>query len=180
MSAPVVWAGSVGKHRIEWLTVPRGESGTASVKINGKGPWVIRWKRDREGIAIELPGQLSVLSLAKKKSDEGTVTLSLNQRIGDAYWSTLRWLDAGEEAALAGQQSQGKKKNARVRAQMPGKIVRVLVQVGQEVEVGQPLIVMEAMKMENEIRSVSSGRIKEVKVLEGQAVESGADLLSLE
>ncbi len=73
-----------------------------------------------------------------------------------------------------------KKKGVRVRAQMPGKIVRILVQPGAEVQRGQPLLVMEAMKMENEIRASQAGKVVAVKVSEGQAVETGADLLNLE
>ena len=69
---------------------------------------------------------------------------------------------------------------ARVLAPMPGKIVRVLVDVGQTVESGQGLLVMEAMKMENELRAERAGRVREVKVAERQAVETGALLVVLE
>jgi biotin carboxyl carrier protein len=69
---------------------------------------------------------------------------------------------------------------ARVSAPMPGKIVRVVSAAGQEVRAGECLVVMEAMKMENEIRSPRDGRIKDVLVKEGQAVESGALLLLVE
>jgi biotin carboxyl carrier protein len=62
----------------------------------------------------------------------------------------------------------------RVTAPMPGKIVRVLKQAGDEVEAGQGLVVMEAMKMENELRAPRAGRLSEVAVREGQAVEQGA------
>ena len=69
---------------------------------------------------------------------------------------------------------------ARVTAPMPGKIVRVVSPAGQEVRAGECLVVMEAMKMENEIRSPRDGRIKDVLVKEGQAVESGALLILVE
>ena len=69
---------------------------------------------------------------------------------------------------------------ARVQAPMPGKLVRVLVSAGQEVGAGQGLVVMEAMKMENEIRAPRAGRVKEAPVREGQAVEMGALLVLLE
>ena len=69
---------------------------------------------------------------------------------------------------------------ARVSAPMPGKIVRVAAAPGQEVRAGECLAVMEAMKMENEIRSPRAGRIKDVLVKEGQAVESGALLILVE
>jgi biotin carboxyl carrier protein len=69
---------------------------------------------------------------------------------------------------------------ARVQAPMPGKLVRVLVTEGQDVGAGQGLVVMEAMKMENEIRAPRAGRVKEAPVREGQAVDTGALLVLLE
>jgi acetyl/propionyl-CoA carboxylase alpha subunit len=57
-------------------------------------------------------------------------------------------------------------------APMPGKIVRVLVAAGQQVESGQGLLVMEAMKMQNEVRSPKSGTVEKV-VKEGQTVNAG-------
>jgi biotin carboxyl carrier protein len=69
---------------------------------------------------------------------------------------------------------------ARVTAPMPGRLVKVLVEAGQEVSEGQGLVVMEAMKMENELRAPRSGRVKELHARERQAVESGALLVVLE
>jgi biotin carboxyl carrier protein len=60
----------------------------------------------------------------------------------------------------------------RVLAPMPGKVVRVLVVPGDEVEAGSGLVVVEAMKMQNEIRAPKSGRIDRVLVVEGQAVRT--------
>jgi len=63
---------------------------------------------------------------------------------------------------------------------MPGKIVRVLVQTGQAVQARQPLVVVEAMKMENELRSPKAGRVKDVAVAAGTSVEAGRVLLVIE
>ena len=60
----------------------------------------------------------------------------------------------------------------QVAAPMPGKIVRVLVAPGQQVEAGQGLLVIEAMKMQNEIRSPKSGTVEKL-VREGQTVNAG-------
>jgi biotin carboxyl carrier protein len=60
-----------------------------------------------------------------------------------------------------------------VLAPMPGKIVRVLVQAGDAVRAGQGLLVVEAMKMQNEIRAPKSGTIDRMAVLEGQTVNAG-------
>ena len=63
---------------------------------------------------------------------------------------------------------------------MPGKIVRILVSSGDEVHAGQGLVVVEAMKMENEIGAPRAGRVKSVEVAPGQNVETGAHLIVLE
>jgi biotin carboxyl carrier protein len=63
---------------------------------------------------------------------------------------------------------------------MPGLIVRVAVKPGDEVRAGQGLVVMEAMKMENELRAVAAGRVKAVQAQPGAAVEKGALLVELE
>ena len=62
---------------------------------------------------------------------------------------------------------------------MPGRVVRVLVAKDDVVTTGQPLVVIEAMKMENELRSKRDGKIVEVLVAAGATVEGGAKLLRL-
>jgi biotin carboxyl carrier protein len=62
----------------------------------------------------------------------------------------------------------------RVVAPMPGKIVRVLVSKGDTVKPRQPLVVIEAMKMENELRASGDGAVAELYVREGQSVDAGA------
>ncbi len=66
---------------------------------------------------------------------------------------------------------------AEVRAPMPGLVVAVQVHTGARVQVGSTLLILEAMKMENEIRSLRDGTIGEVCVHEGSAVEKGELLL---
>jgi acetyl/propionyl-CoA carboxylase alpha subunit len=69
---------------------------------------------------------------------------------------------------------------APIRAPMPGLIVRVNVKVGDTVQAGQGLVVMEAMKMENELRATAGGTVRSVEVGPGTAVEKGALLVALE
>ena len=68
----------------------------------------------------------------------------------------------------------------QVLAPMPGKVVKVLVKVGDEVKARQGLIVVEAMKMENELRSPKDGRVVEVAASEGMSVEAGRLLVVVE
>lgn len=67
---------------------------------------------------------------------------------------------------------------ANLASGMPGKIVKVFVKPGDEVKEGDPLLIMEAMKMENEMRAGADVKIKEVLVKEGENVESGAVLVT--
>lgn len=69
---------------------------------------------------------------------------------------------------------------APIVAPMPGLIVRVNVAAGDTVEAGQGVVVMEAMKMENELRATAAGRVRSVEVSPGTAVEKGALLVALE
>lgn len=68
----------------------------------------------------------------------------------------------------------------RIVAPMPGRIVKVMVRVGDQVKAQQALMVIEAMKMENELRSVTDGTVTDVRVAEGALVESGAALIVIE
>ena len=61
----------------------------------------------------------------------------------------------------------------QILSPMPGKVVRILVQTGETVEAGQGLLVIEAMKMQNEIRSPKSGIVERLLAAEGQAVNAG-------
>ena len=68
----------------------------------------------------------------------------------------------------------------RVRAEMPGKIIRVLVREGETVAYDQSLLILEAMKMQNDIRAPKAGVVKEIAAVAGTAVAAGEFLLSIE
>ena len=67
-----------------------------------------------------------------------------------------------------------------VSAPMPGKVIRVLVNAGDSVDVGQGLIVVEAMKMQNEMKAARPGRVTEIRVRAGDTVGAGDTLLVIE
>jgi len=83
----------------------------------------------------------------------------------------------GRGAADTGTGAHGEQK---VVAPMPGCVVRVLVNAGDVVEPRQPVIVVEAMKMENELRSPKAGRVKDVAVTAGTSVEAGRVLVVID
>lgn len=114
--------------------------------------------------------------VARKGATRGRFSLWL-----DGFRYEVEALDertrAIRELGGAGKAASGP---APLIAPMPGMIVRVEVEVGESVVPGQGLVVMEAMKMENELRATSAGIVKAVLVQAGTVVEKGAMLLELE
>jgi biotin carboxyl carrier protein len=105
---------------------------------------------------------------------------------GESYWVALgqsvfevrvsRGLTGGDKSGdLRGEQSQ-----EVITAPMPGMVVTVKVEPNQEVKIGEPLLILEAMKMENELRSPVQARVHEVLVETGKKVEKGEKLLVLQ
>lgn len=86
----------------------------------------------------------------------------------------------GRRSGRAGADATGAAGEQAVTAPMPGRVVRVLVSPGDEVAVRQGVVVVEAMKMENELRSPKAGRVKDVAVTPGTSVEAGRTLVVIE
>ncbi len=86
--------------------------------------------------------------------------------------------DARDRRASADASSS--KGPALIRAQMPGKIIKVLVEIGATVEAGQGLIVAEAMKMQNEVKAPKNGMVARILVAAGATVSAGETLMVLE
>ena len=114
--------------------------------------------------------------VARRGATRGRYTLWL-----DGFRYEVEALDERARAIreLSGA-SAGPSGPAPLVAPMPGMIVRVAVAVGDIVQAGQGLVVMEAMKMENELRATAAGTVKAVRAVAGTAVEKGAILLELE
>jgi biotin carboxyl carrier protein len=81
-------------------------------------------------------------------------------------------IEAGAAAEAAGPSS--------LDAPIPGKVVKIHVRVGDQVEAGQPLVVLEAMKMENELTAVQAGKVGAIHVEPGDTVDTGSVLVDLE
>jgi len=79
-----------------------------------------------------------------------------------------------------GRQSAAGAADGRVLAPMPGRVVKVLVAAGARVEARQGVVVVEAMKMENELRAPRAGTVREVRVAEGASVEAQTVLVVIE
>lgn len=109
-------------------------------------------------------------------------------RHGERGWSVgwagrsgeVEILDPLEHLAEEARGAGSAKGKALVRAYMPGRVVSVAVGEGDAVEAGAPLVVLEAMKMQNEIQAERAGTVVRVHVAPGQAVEGGDPLVELE
>jgi biotin carboxyl carrier protein len=99
------------------------------------------------------------------------------EKQGDGYTVVFPGESLNVELAPAARGASAPARHApgplRLVAPMPGRVVRVLEALGADVVAGQALFVIEAMKMENEIKAPHPGRLQEVAVREGQAVEAG-------
>lgn len=86
-----------------------------------------------------------------------------------------------QETAYELQKNKGKTvHHTEVKAPMPGLLIKIKKKIGDHVELGEPILILEAMKMENDLRSPSSGVVKEINFQEGQSVEKGASILVIE
>lgn len=166
--------GKVGSKLVKWLNAPKGKSGVSEVILDHGKPESVSWRRDDQGIWIETSKGCFGFDVRKTENDDGSFQYQLLRRRHFGVLNGVSFLKSGE---TDGQATQKIKKGEKIKSQMPGKIVRVLVKAGDTVTRGQSLILMEAMKMENEIKSPQDGVIKEIKVKEAQAVETGAELL---
>ena len=139
-----------------------------------------------DGVVHEIETRLTDLGLSLIEAETGrTVDVAITDRTGGELWVQLphvlvpvlvdarRYRRASDGPIAADGE-------LRVVAPMPGRVVRVLVKPGDEVTLRQGLVVVEAMKMENEIAAAKPGRVKVVAVEAGQSVEAGRLLVTLE
>lgn len=168
----------VGPWSLIWKSTPRGREGMTEVSDQSGKTYEVRWKKDADGIWIQLPHGTYGYDLRGELDESGRIAYRVIQREIFGEWSEVIALHGDEDLQALARPAQSKA--TRVRAQMPGKVIRIMVKEGDSVQKDQPLVVMEAMKMENEIRSPQAGKVSQVKVTEGKAVETGADLILLE
>lgn len=127
------------------------EHGTMTMLVDGQS-YSVEFEENGDEVGVLLRGQVSRFDVADERR--------------------LRLREATAGATVEGRQV--------ITAPMPGKVVKVLVKVGDEVKEGQGLVVVEAMKMENELKSPKAGKVTELFAKEGIAVENNAKLVVVE
>lgn len=129
--------------------------------------------------------------LESSEPEPGVYLFKHDNRVYEAYVSPTGLVNVGDhqfEVAIsdpkrlraAGGSHDHGDGSAEIKTAMPGKIVRVLAAEGDEVEKGDAVIVVEAMKMQNEMKSPKAGTIKEIRFAEGDTVNAGDVLVVIE
>jgi acetyl/propionyl-CoA carboxylase alpha subunit len=136
--------------------------------------WRVEWSDPAGGLGRLVNGELSVPVLVEGSGSDWVVTLR-GRRVPVTVRSWRERVLA--EAETAAHAHEGP---VTVKATLPGLVVAVAVAVGADVAAGDPLLTIEAMKMQNEVRAPRAGRVIELSVASGQAVATGAPLLRLE
>ncbi|MGI9192615.1 MAG: biotin/lipoyl-containing protein [Chitinophagaceae bacterium] len=126
------------------------------------------------GIVVQLNKQQLVADVVSIDKQQKTVTLRIkSQKVTVQIKEPVDLL----LEQLGMQQSRVRKVN-QLKAPMPGLVLRILVQEGQSVKAGDPLMVLEAMKMENVFKAPADVTVKQIKVSEKQAVEKNTELMT--
>lgn len=144
--------------------------------LNGKAIYADPIKLGPDKYHILLDNRSITLELLEKSENGKELTLLVNGIkqvviIRDRYDALLSQL--GMDKLLTN-------KNQQVKAPMPGLVLRLLTEVGQHVKKGDPLLVLEAMKMENVIKAERDGTVKSIAVTTKQAVEKNTVLMEME
>jgi biotin carboxyl carrier protein len=135
------------------------------VEVRGKSEGTsgrYHWLEGTRSVTVDVDGRAPKLSVA-------IAGHSLPVEVAEARLDTAA---AGGRAAATGP--------VMLRAPMPGRVVKLLVKAGDSVKAGQGVLVVEAMKMENELKAPRDGVVKQFHAAEGAAVEAGEDLARIE
>lgn len=170
------------KYFVKDLDQKAAEPAELSVETLGDGRYAVTMEgKTFEVDALSLPnGGLSLLAgtaswaaeFEDKNDEVDVVVRGQRVRLDVVDERKLRLRAANAAFSVEGKQT--------INAPMPGKVVKLLVKVGDEVAEDQGLVVVEAMKMENELKSPKAGKVTEIFTKEGTAVENGAPLVVVE
>lgn len=131
---------------------------------------------DATFFSFEFKGKLFRGEILSNRMEEGLLSIKLNHRVFEVKKEGL--LD--ELIASMGLDVPKLRKLKQLKAPMPGRVVGVSVEIGSEVQVGDALLTLEAMKMENVLKAEGIGVVKSIIVDSQQVVEKGAVLIEFE
>jgi biotin carboxyl carrier protein len=142
------------------------------VSVDGNEFMVDGKKTGRTNFSLIVDNRSFEIEVDAKGDEYRVLVDGRNYRVGLMDERRMRTSGAVDASRAQGRQT--------VSVPMPGKVIAILISEGDLVEKGQGLVIVEAMKMENEVRSPIAGAVKEIKVKPGDTVEGGATLLFVE
>jgi biotin carboxyl carrier protein len=161
----------LGEHQFD-LTIHR-DGQTVSADVDGR-PYECEVREHPAGLLLIESNHVYDCRVSQRDAVGATVTVSVGTTTYDVSLSDPKRLRSAIQAAG---QDHGA---AALRAPMPGKVVRVLVAVGTTVEPGTGLVVVEAMKMQNELKSPKAGTVTSIAAVPGATVNAGEVLAVVE
>ncbi|MCA9647565.1 MAG: biotin attachment protein [Polyangiaceae bacterium] len=166
------------EHVMDVVKLPTGSFEVRPVKLSADGSEQVL---DAVPAELSTTGGLSTVHLDGKVFDlslDGDVPGEV-QAYANGHRAKARVETERSRAAASVRGGKSGSADGTIKSPMPGKVVKVLVTEGQEVAAGTPVIVVEAMKMENELVAEGAGTVKKVFVAPGDAVEGGAKLVTI-
>jgi biotin carboxyl carrier protein len=161
-----------------------------TIELNGKAR-AVELSRGEKGFSCSIDGKLVEADIAEVGSGRYSILIG-----GDSLEVRISPQTDGLAASIGGHEYSLKVRDPRewrrkhhgaaasegrqqVVAPMPGKVIRILAKVGVKIEAGQGVVVVEAMKMQNEVRAPKSGLVEKIVVVEGQSVNAGDALATI-
>ena len=172
MTYEVTITGADGKPHNFQVDINRGKDGELSCKVDGKTIAAPDARfNERDVLSLVLGGKSYEV---RRDSAASAPRVVIGEQSFAYEVRDPRSLGARRAKAAS---SDGPKK---IKAPMPGKVVRIVAPEGTQVEVGQGVIVIEAMKMQNELKSPKAGVVKKIHAAEGATVNAGDALAEIE
>lgn len=170
LSVTLATAAGASEHQLELDRT--GQDGEGRCRLDGEDAGRANWARVEPGIYSILVGGRSYEVRVDREAGPNEYSI----RIGSEHYRVAVRDSRARRRDSAATVAAGREV---LTAPMPSKVVKLLVREGQEVAEGQGLLVMEAMKMQNELRAPHAGRVERIHVAEGVGVETGAPLVRL-
>jgi len=161
------------------VEVARRGPGRYAVRLAGEER-AVEARRDGASLSLGMDGRRLEAVVVREAAGGGNGAgegRAYAVTIGGSLYPVLLLDPLRRGPAVAGKRRAGR---AEVRSIMPGRVTALLVKEGQEIHAGQGVVVVEAMKMENELPSPRDGRVTSLRVVQGQTVEAGTLLFTVE
>ncbi|MDA7761774.1 acetyl-CoA carboxylase biotin carboxyl carrier protein subunit [Crocinitomicaceae bacterium] len=140
-------------------------------KGNAKLEWL-----DRNYFVVTFNGKMFNGEVLEQNLEDHTLKLKLNHRV----FEVKRKYDLLDLIAQMGLDKKKVKKLKELSSPMPGRVLKIMVKIGDKINIGDSLLSLEAMKMENILKSDGEGIVKEIFINEEQVVDKGEVLIEFE